>query len=1082
MFATYYESEYEQAFVQLLTEAGWCYKPGDSIHRKYSETLLEKDLRHFLLTNYQAENLTENEVSRIISNLRNTSGATDYLALRAVSTLYREGFTFDRDDQAKPSIHIDYINFDKVEANIFTVVNQMTIEERKERRIPDVLLFVNGIPVCIIELKNPAKAEATIFDAWEQIHIRYIRDISSLMKYCVLSCLSDGGTSRLGTSYTPFEHYYAWKKVQNEDAASAALGEIKTLIFGALTPHRLLKILRDFVYFPDVQIGQQKETAIVCRYPQFFATQKLHQNILTHMRRDSGGDGKGGTYFGATGCGKTFTMLFLARQMMKRSVMNPTVLIIVDREDLETQAGSLFTSSTDFIGDGAVRVIESRADLKKELQARQSGGVFITTVQKFCEETGLLSERSNIFCFSDEAHRTQTALGEKVKVVAPTRAKDGKGGVYTYYGFAQHLRDAFPKATYVGFTGTPIDETIHVFGDVVDQYTMQQSVEDGITVPLKYEARLARVLLDSQKAKEIETYYRRCQDEGADEESIEESKRAMTSIELILGDEDRLERLAKDVIEHYESYTAEKPDVVQKAMIVCSTRKIAYKLYKKMKNIQPAWFEKRRVVDENLFDTPEKKAELQTYVALPMVNIVATRSKNDEKEMYDLLGEKSYRQMLDREFKKTQSNFRIAIVVDMWITGFDVPCLSILYNDKPLQRHTLIQTISRVNRKYKGKDCGLIVDYIGIRENMKKALKAYGGDGGDVVDDVEATYNVFVNELQILKDQTHGIDASGFFSNEPMRRLQCLQNALEFVFAQPSIGTDKNATTFVTWFKVHTSRLKAAYAICHTAGRLSEDEIMWANFFMATRGLIQKVRGDGPSVETMNKIVEGMVDEALMCGGVETVLYAETQEDVFSDDFSKEVRDVKLPFTKFEVLLKLLKRTIKEYKHTNKLKGALFEEQLQQVVDEYNTRDKLVFANEVATGTVNAIQGVVESVLNGLTDKLMALFADVKKDKIKFTKLGVSFEEMAFYDILIDQRNIHKFEYDDARCLALAKKIKALIDQSSVYADWLNNDNLKADLSVEMTKLLYKEGYPPEWDEEVFTKVMEQVENFKTYH
>lgn len=1072
MSVGYCESEYEAAMLDLLSSLGWEHSCGDDLHRRYSEALIVEDQRAYFQQHYP--DFTADELERVIFNLRNTGAATDYLSLRAVASLCVNGFDFNRDDPALPKQHVAYIDFKNPETNIFRAVNQFTFTERGIERRPDILLFVNGIPLCIIELKNPAQRQATIFNAWEQIHVRYKRDIPSLMKFCMLSCISDGGTTRLGTTYAPFEHYYAWKKVENEEKASIGLGEMQALVKGAFSPSRFLEIVRDFVYFPDVQEGQQRETEIICRYPQFFAVKKLYSSILAHLR-EHGGDGKGGTYFGATGCGKTFTMLFLARRLIKRTTLSPTILIIVDREDLETQSGKLFESSTDFLGDDSIRSFDSREDLRKELLARQSGGVFVTTVQKFCETTGLLSERGNIICFSDEAHRTQLNLGEKLEI--KDGSKDGKAGAFVKFGFAQYLHDALPNATFVGFTGTPIEETVHVFGPVVDKYTMKQAVADGITVPLKYEARLARIVLDSNKAQEIEDYYSQCEDEGATEEMVDRSKRAMSKLEVILGDDDRLERMAKDIVRHYESYVSEHAGVVTKAMIVSSTRPIAYRLHEKLKAIRPEWFVSKRVADETFFDTPEKKAELESYQSLPMVNMVATRGSNDPKEMFNLLGDKAHRQMLDREFKKPQSNFRIAIVVDMWITGFDVPCLTILYNDKPLQRHTLVQTISRVNRKYPGKEYGLIVDYIGIRKNMQQALKRYGGDEEPPAD-TEFTYAAFANELQILKDMLHGFDVSKFFTEEPLPRLLTLQGAAEFVLAQPSQGE----VSFSTVFKGHVKRLKSAYGILQPAGRLSKEETIWAQFFMAVQEINNKTTPTVHSVETMNRIVENMVSEALQCTGVETVLNAEGEEELFSEKFTEEIEKVRLPHTKFQLLVKSLKKAIREYGKTNRLKAQRFDERLQKVIDEYNTRDKLIFTNEVASKTVKAIQDVVNQKLNELTDEVLDLFRRLRKDREEFKRLGITFEEKAFYDILVDQREAHGFEYPDEKCLSLSRKIKALIDNSAVYADWINNDNLKADLQAELTILLYQEGYPPEWDEEVFNKVMEQVRNFKTYN
>ena len=434
----------------------------------------------------------------------------------------------------------------------------------------------------------------------------------------------------------------------------------------------------------------------------------------------------------------------------------------------------------------------------------------------------------------------------------------------------------------------------------------------------------------------------------------------------------------------------------------------------------------------------------------------------------------------ERGFKKELSNFQIAIVVDMWITGFDVPSLAILYNDKPLQRHTLIQTISRVNRKNPGKEYGLIVDYIGIRENMQKALKQFGGDDC-IPPDTEITYAAFADELQILKEMLHEFDASDFFLTEPLPRLLALQRAAEFVLAQPPLQKD-SGISFSSEFKEHVSRLRSAFSLLQPAGRLNKEESAWAHFFMAVQAINGKTTNSRHSVETMNRFVENMVSEALQCTGVETVLNAEGEEELFSEKFMDEVEKVKLPHTKFQLLVKSLKKAIREYGRTNQLKAQRFDERLLKIIDKYNTRDKLVFANKVASTTISAIQGVVNQKLDELTNEVIELFKRLRKDREEFKRLGITFEEKAFYDILVDQRDVHGFEYADSKCLALAQKIKLLIDNSAVYADWMNNENLRADLQAELTILLYQEGYPPEWDEEVFTKVMEQVRNFKTYN
>ena len=1107
----FFESDYEEAFIALLQEEGWDYTFGDDLHRQYDQTLIEDDMRAYLQKRYASAKLIPSEIDAIIANLRNIGEATLYLSLRSSFTLCRDGFQFQRHNSSE-TIWIDYLDFtseDPKENNIFRAVNQFIVSYNagQKTRRPDVMLFINGIPVCIVELKNPTDFNATIADAYDQIHIRYQRDIPHLMKYCALSCISDASNSRLGTTYTPYIHYYAWKKVENEDdTAKMGIPELQTLIKGAYRPDRILALLRDFTYFPDLKAGKEEE--IVCRYPQFFATHKLFDNILLHLR-SKGGDGKGGTYFGATGCGKTYTMVFLARQLALRSkeLGSPTIIILVDREDLQKQSVKLFENSTDFLCNGMVRKIEDRDDLKKELSQRESGGVFICTIQKFCGETGLLSTRSNIICFSDEAHRTQTSVGSKLKIVDKIPEKKGNNaeeqknlqlvsdnseeqlGAFVTYGFAKYLRDAFPNATYVGFTGTPIDETVHVFGEVVDKYTMNEAVRDGITVGIKYIPRLARVILDAAKAAEIEKYYNQCYEEGAKPEDIKKSKEAMASLEIIIGDPERLKRIAVDVVSHYEKTCADQPDLIQKAMIVCSNRTIAYNLYCMFKEIRPQWFEKKKCVDESKLS----KEELEKLKEVPFINIVATRGSNDPKEMYDALGEDSYRDMLAEQFKNENSNFHIAVVVDMWVTGFDVPCLSVLYNDKPLQKHNLIQTISRVNRKFQvtvhtddgdvivEKQNGLIVDYIGIHEKMEQALKQYGGDGSATSkDDLEASKIIFDNELQILKELMHGCDLTEYFGDVPLKRLLSLQAGAEYVLSQ--IRVEGQKVTFQTLFKQHVKRLRAAYNICNPAGVLSDDDVAWAQCFMAIQSYVNKALPGQHDVTSMNKAVESMVREAIICTGVESILQTDPEVEIFEEDFVKHLAEIKMPNTKFQMLVKLLQKAIKEYSKTNKVAAKRFEDMLKEIIMQYNDRDKDVFGNKVAADVVGQVQQEVDKKVQSLTDKILELFKSLKKDKEKFKELGITFEEKAFFDILVAVRDEHKFEYSDEKCVDLSKKIKELIDNTAIYADWDNNDNLKAELADNMIDLLYDNGYPPAWNDDVYDRVMDQVNNFKKYN
>lgn len=735
----YCESEYEYAFIGFLEAEGWKYSLGKTISRVTKRgVLIAEDFKTFIAD--ANPELNEDEITQIFDNVRLVGSESDFATLHKVYGWMVDGVQFTLQDGTPKMIQL--IDFEHWDKNIFRVVNQFTIEYtnngQKENRRPDVILFVNGMPLCVIELKNPADANATIYDAWEQINIRYWRDIPHLLHYCPLACISDGVKTRLGTVRTPYEHFYAWRRVNDGDEVSTLpFAETETMIKGVYSPKRFLEIFRDYIYFQD-SIYDSDEVEIVCRYPQFFASKLLKRSIVNSIATKSG---KGGTYFGATGCGKTYTMAFLARQLSLRcpEIGSPTVILIVDREELQKQGAKLFTKSQEFLNLGEVSVVKNRAQLRQELGARKSGGFYICTIQKFCDregdKIGLINDRQNIICFSDEAHRTQLEHSKKIQF---SKDADENMKAMVSKPYAKVLKEAFPNATFVGFTGTPIAETYQTFGEEIDKYTMDQAVADGLTVSIKYHPRISKVLLDEKKAKEIENYYKKCANDGATYEDIEASKNAMSSMEVILAEPSRLERLATDIHDHYVSSCDSDPDRIQKAMIVCSSRKIAYSLLLKFKNKYPEWFEEKKVPD-GVTATDEELKELKP---MPFIAMVSSVGKNDAAEMYNYLGgvkNDKRSEELDIAFKQEKSNFRIVIVVDMWITGFDVPSLTYLYNDKPLKKHLLIQTISRVNRKYPGKNYGMIIDYIGIRDNMREAMKMYGGNTSvaPTSDDVE---------------------------------------------------------------------------------------------------------------------------------------------------------------------------------------------------------------------------------------------------------------------------------------------------------------------------------------------------------
>lgn len=1100
----YCESEYENAFLSFLEDEEWHYLSGSSMPRSSKrEVLYTDDMEHFLSkTN---PDLTADEIRQIMDTVRLAGAESDFATLHKVYNWMVDGIQFV--PQTGLPRMVNLIDFEHPEKNVFRAVNQFTVEYtnngQTENRRPDIILFVNGMPLCIIELKNPADANAKIYDAWEQINIRYWRDIPHLLHYCPLACISDGVKTRLGTVRTPYEHFYAWRRVNDGDKVSPLpFDELQTMIKGVYSPERFLEIFRDYIYFQDSEYDSE-EREIVCRYPQFFAARLLKQSIVKSVREKSG---KGGTYFGATGCGKTYTMAFLARQLALRcthvpEIGSPTIVMIVDRDELQKQGAKLFTKSKEFLNLGEVCVVPNRKMLRQELSARESGGFYICTIQKFCDreddKIGLINNRANIICFSDEAHRTQIEHANRIKFSKDT---DENMKAMVSKSYAKVLKEALPNATFVGFTGTPIDQTYQTFGVEIDRYTMDQAVADGLTVPIKYHPRIAKVLLDQEKVKQIEDYYQKCFDDGATAEDIEASKKAMSSMEIILGEPSRLEHLAVDIHDHYVSACANDPDRVQKAMIVCSNRKIAYDLLQKFKERYPEWFEEKKVPDGN----SATEEELRELKPMPVIAMVASVGSNDEADMYNYLGgvQNSKRsEELDAAFKQDQSNFHIAIVVDMWITGFDVPSLTYMYNDKPLKRHLLIQTISRVNRKHPGKDYGFIIDYIGIRDNMREAMKIYGGDNSiaPTADDVQQATDVFREELSILKDLFAGYDLAPFLdpAGDPALRYRLLAQAAEYVFVSTQeLQTETNGgkgvskVSFKTYFLKTVKRMRAAYDICQPSGELGEEESALAQCFMAIAGFVRKMNGTDTEVDTdtMNRRVAKMVEEALKYNEVESVLEDGEQEDIFSPEYYEKLSDVKMPASKLELLVKMLRKQIKEYGRTNQMAAKKYQEMLEETIKQYHERRKHLAAEEAG----EAQEQTSEEIIRNATEQALRILREMNEDRESFRKMGLTFEEKAFYDILMALRDEYNFEYGNAKmvdgvsvnekCRSLAKKIKEIIDTKSSFADWLNNQNVRDQLKFDIKVCLIKNGYPPQYSPEVFRKVMEQVENFEEHN
>lgn len=1043
--ANFNEHALEMSIMELFQDEGYTYVSGDKIHRERTEVLLADDLKQYLLNRYAKDGITVSEVESIILKLRNVAG-TIYEANKSVLQMICNGFILNREDRTQKDIFIELVDFETPENNIFKIVNQFEIEGmNKQLRIPDGIIFLNGIPVVVFEFKSAVKENTTIMDAYKQLTVRYRRDIPELFKYNAFIVISDGANNKYGSFFSPYDFFYAWRKINDDDKEVDGISSLVPMVKGMFRKDRLLAIINDFIYFPDTS---DKDLKIVCRYPQFFAARKLFDNIKEHNHPT--GDGKGGTYFGATGCGKSYTMLFLTRLLMKSTYFHsPTIVVITDRTDLDDQLSKQFVSSKKYIGDETVVSIESREKLREELQGRTSGGVYLTTIQKFTEDLQLLTDRTNVICISDEAHRSQINLDQKVKVT--------ENGVQRSYGFAKYLHDSLPNATYVGFTGTPIDGTIEVFGPVVDAYTMTESVRDGITVNLVYDGRAARVNLNQAKVQEIERYYAQCEKEGANEHQIEESQKAVAHLDMIIGDPDRLRAVAEDFINHYETRVREGATVAGKAMFVCSNRSIAYDFYKILVELRPEWSELHLSEDESQLTDKDKK-ELKP---IEKIKLVMTRNKDDEPELYEMLGTKDDRKELDRQFKNPKSNFKIAIVVDMWLTGFDVPELDTIYIDKPIQQHTLIQTISRVNRVCAGKDKGLIVDYIGIKKNMNFALKKYTNYESDEFEGIEQSVVIVKDQLEVLGQMFHNFNSNDYFNGSPKEQLNCLNRAVEYVQLSEELETR---------FMAAVKRMKQAFNLCSSSDKISDLDKDYIHFYCAVRSILFKLtKGDAPDIAQMNARVREMLEGAIQSDGIEELFETgkHISVDIFSDEYMNKINSIQLPNTKIKILQRLLSQAIDEFKKVNKIMGVEFADRLKRVVDEYNNRRRdEAYANEV---------------LDDVADQLADLLHELKQEKDSFKKLGIDFEEKAFYDILKAVSKKFEFDYPDDKMIELSKRIKTIVDDQARYTDWSTRDDIKANLQVDLILLLDEFDYPPVTIDDVYKEVLEQAENFKKY-
>ncbi|MBC7407982.1 MAG: type I restriction endonuclease subunit R [Arcicella sp.] len=1063
------EAQLEKTFTEILGDENYRHQLGNTIVRTNEEVLIVEDLLNYLLTKYQSKNLTITEAKSIVLQLKTLPASDLYESNKTIMQWLSDGFILKREDRNQKDILIELIDYKGLEAqlisndldeisvseptvryqtdgNIYKFVTQLEIIGT-EKRIPDGIIYINGLPIVVFEFKSTIREEATIFTAFEQLTKRYRRDIPELFKYNAFCVISDGVNNKAGSFFAPYEFFYAWRRISGLAKDVDGINSMFTLVQGMLNQNHLRDIIRNFIYIPDTS---KKNEKIVCRYPQYYAAKRLFDNIKLAQKPQ--GDGKGGTYFGATGCGKSYTMLYLARLLMKSEHFeSPTIVMITDRTDLDDQLSGQFTNAKRFIGDNNIMSVESREHLRELIQGRQSGGVFLTTIHKFTEDTQLLSGRTNIICISDEAHRSQVNLDQKIKV------NSEKGTVTKTYGFAKYLHDSLPNATFVGFTGTPIDATLDVFGKVVDAYTMTESVNDEITVRIVYKGRAAKIALNNSELEKIEKYYQEVAESGANEYQIEQSKEESTKMNAILGDPKRLKAVAEDFLKHYENRISEGATVKGKAIFVCSSREIAYNLYKNVIELRPEWTEIKVAADHVEISEEEQKK----IKPIERIKMIMTRGKDDDAILYKLLGTKEHRKTLDAEFKNEKSNFKIAIVVDMWLTGFDVPFLDSIYIDKPITQHNLIQTISRVNRKYEGKNKGLVIDYIGIKTQMNLALKKYSEGDKDNFEDIAESLIIVRNHIDLLARLFHTFDSSKYFNGTNTQQLNTLNLASEYTQQTKSLETR---------FMGLVKRLKAAYDICAGSEQLKPMERDTIHFYLAVRSIVFKLtKGNAPDTAQMNAKVQEMIKKALQSDGVQEIFKLgeeqETEQDIFDQDYLAKIDKIKLPNTKIKLLQQLLAKVIGEMRKVNKSKGINFTKKMQNLVERYNERDQ----NDI----------LQSEVLEDMAEQITNLILEVRQEFSAGDILGIDFEEKAFYDILSELCAKYDFNYPEDKLIKLAKAVKNLVESQAKFPDWNKRDDIKSALKVGIILLLDEFGYPPVERDEVYVEIFEQAENFK---
>ena len=1024
MSGFYTEADYENSVIELFENMGYRHVYAPDLDRDFRSPLYEDELEEAI--HRLNPNMPEDAIEDALYKLKNFENAElvqknalfmDYLQ-HGIEVRYFVG----NEERSDLVYLVDYKNPDR---NSFVIANQWSFTENSTKR-PDVLLFLNGLPVVLMELKSPSREETDASEAYIQIR-NYMHEIPSMFIYNCICVMSDQLTSKAGAITSGEDRFMEWK-TKDGDYENTQHAQFDTFFEGMFMKERLLDIIKNFICFSNEGIKQAK---ILAGYHQYFAVRKA----IESTKKATKTDGKGGVFWHTQGSGKSLSMVFYAH-LLQEALDSPTIVVITDRNDLDDQLYGQFAKCKDFLRQDPIHADkrklseqdkERNAHLRKGekpliglmdwLNGRKANGIIFTTMQKFEESFECLSERRNIIVMADEAHRGQYGLKEKV---------DAKTGAIKV-GTARVIRNALPNATYIGFTGTPISmkdrNTREVFGDYIDTYDMTQAVEDGATRPVYYESRIINLKLDDATLKLIDQEYDLMAN-NADPEVIEKSKKELGQMEAILGNEKTINSLVDDILNHYENYRENL--LTGKAMIVAYSRSIAMRIYERILHERPSWTEK--------------------------VAIVMTGSNKDPEEWNKVIGNKHHRDELAKEFKDNDSPLKIAIVVDMWLTGFDVPSLATMYVYKPMQGYNLMQAIARVNRVFGDKEGGLIIDYVGIAAALKQAMNEYTArdrkNYGDT-DIAKVAYPKFLEKLSVCRDLFYGYDYSKFMDGTNLERSKTISGGVNFIVAVDKID-DRDT------FLKESMMLKQALSLCSS---LADRELrMEAAFFESVRVLVTRLINKGVgrkiSLPEMNARINELLKSSIRSEGVIN-LFSDINEEfsLFDPKFLEEISKMREKNLAVELLRRLIAEQVQIYRRTNVVKSQKFSEIIQRVMNAY--------LNGMLTN-----EQVIEELLN--------MAKQINAAHQEGNKMGLTAEELAFYDALTKPQAI-KDIYENKELIALTKELTEALRKNK-QIDWQKRESARAKMRMMIKRLLKKHRYPPEGREDAIQIVMTQCE------